>query len=299
MVEVTELGYIGISVSNADAWKAYATEVVGMEWVDDGEKDRFYLRMDNWHHRIAIHVDGGDDLAYLGWRVKGPEEFEAMAQKLSDHQIKFEVCSDKDAEDRHVLGLMKLKDPGGNPTEIFYSPQVDSYKPFHPGRPMYGRFITNDQGLGHCIIRQEDVPAATRFYGILGLKGSVEVKIKLPNGGVAMPVFMHTKGRQHSVAFGLGPMQKRINHLMIEYTHLNDLGIAHDTVRQRGIDVALQLGMHCNDQALTFYHSNPSKWLWELGWGAVPAYENSEHYTRDIFGHGMEAKGYGLDIELN
>lgn len=298
MVQVTELGYLGISVSDPDAWKAYATQIVGMELVDEGEKDRFYLRMDNWHHRITVHVDGGDDLAYLGWRVPGPEEFEAMAEKLSLHQIKFEVCSDAQAEERRVLGLMKLKDPGGNPTEIFYSPQVDSYKPFHPGRPMYGRFVTNDQGLGHCIIRQEDIPAAVQFYNILGLKGSVEVKIKLPNGGVAMPVFMHTQGRQHSVAFGLGPMQKRINHLMIEYTELNDLGIAHDLMRQRKIDVAVQLGKHSNDEALTFYAANPSKWLWELGWGARASMSSQEHYNRDIFGHGNEAKGYGMDLDL-
>ena len=299
MSRVTELGYMGISVSNTDAWKKYACGIVGMEWVDEGEGDRFYLRTDIWHHRIVVHAKGNDDLAYLGWRVPGPEEFDAMAKKLQDHQIKFEICSTAEADERRVLGLMKLIDPGGNPTEIFYSPQVDAHKPFHPGRPMYGKFVSGTHGLGHCIIRQEDVAAATRFYGILGLTGAVEVKIKLPNGGVAMPVFMHTKGRQHSVAFGLGPMQKRINHLMIEYTDVKDLGIAHDLVRQNNIDVALQLGMHCNDEAFTFYNANPSKWLWELGWGARGAIESEEHYTRDIFGHGMEATGYGLDIVLD
>ena len=298
MTRVTELGYMGISVSNADAWKTYATEVVGMEWVDEGEKNTFYLRMDNWHHRIAIHVDGGDDLAYLGWRVKGPEEFEAMAKKLSDHQVKFELCSDAQAEERRVLGLIKLKDPAGNPTEIFFSPQIDSYKPFHPGRAMYGKFLTHGQGLGHCIIRQDDIPAAVKFYQMLGLEGSVEYKLKLPNGMVATPVFMHANARQHSVAFGLGPMNKRINHVMIEYTELNDLGIAHDLVRSRKIDVAIQLGKHSNDEALTFYNANPSGWLWELGWGARQSMASQEHYGRDIFGHGNEAKGYGMDLEL-
>ena len=298
MSQVTELGYIGISVSNAAAWKAYAAEVVGMEVVDEGEKDRFYLRMDNWHHRITVHTGGNDDLAYLGWRVPGPDEFEAMAEKLRAARVKFEICSAAEADERRVIGLMKMVDPGGNPTEIFYSPEVESYRAFHPGRPLHGRFVTANQGLGHCIIRQEDIPAAVNFYNLLGLKGAPEVKIKLPNGAVILPVFMHTHGRQHSVAFGLGPMQKRINHLMIEYTNLKDLGITHDIVRSRQIDVALQLGMHCNDEAFTFYCANPSKWLWEIGWGARGALDGQEHYTRDIFGHGMEAKGYGLDIDL-
>ncbi len=163
---------------------------------------------------------------------------------------------------------------------------------------MYGRFLTLGQGLGHTIIRQNDVPAAIKFYNLLGLKGSVEYKLKMPNGMVATPVFLHANNRQHSVAFGLGPMNKRINHLMIEYTDLKDLGIAHDLIRQRNIDVAIQLGEHSNDQALTFYAANPSGWLWELGWGARESLSSQEHYTRDIFGHGNEAKGYGMDIEL-
>src|SRR3546814_10682557 len=70
------------------------------------------------------------------------------------------IASDEAARERRVLGLAKLKDPGGNPTEIFFGPQVDNYRPFHPGRPMFGRFVTGAEGIGHCILRQDDVAAA-------------------------------------------------------------------------------------------------------------------------------------------
>lgn len=296
---ITELGYLGLSVSDLEAWKDYAAGIVGMEVVDEGEGDRIYLRMDRWHHRITLHANGADDLEYMGWRVAGPAEFEELTEKLQNAGINVHVASDDEAAERRVLGLLKLTDPGGNPVEIFYSPQVDTAKPFHPGRPMYGRFVTGDQGIGHCIINQPDVPAAVRFYRLLGLKGAVEYRLQLPNGMVVTPYFMHANERQHSVAFGLGPMNKRINHLMIEYTELDDLGLAHDMVRQRKIDVALQLGKHANDEALTFYCANPSGWLWELGWGARKSPLHQEHYTRDIFGHGNEATGYGMDIPLD
>jgi 2,3-dihydroxyethylbenzene 1,2-dioxygenase len=163
---------------------------------------------------------------------------------------------------------------------------------------MFGKFVTGSEGIGHCILRQDDVEAAAAFYRLLGLRGSVEYQLHLPNGMVAMPYFMHCNDRQHSVAFGLGPMEKRINHLMFEYTELDDLGLAHDIVRERQIDVALQLGKHANDLALTFYCANPSGWLWEFGWGARKAPAQQEFYTRDIFGHGNEAQGYGMDIPL-
>lgn len=298
MSKVTELGYLGLSISNLDAWKDYAAGIVGMQLVDEGEGDRVYLRMDKWHHRITLHIDGGDDLAYMGWRVAGPVELEEMADKLRLANITYEVGSEEEASERRVLGLLKLEDPSGIPTEIFYGPQVDNSKPFHPGRPMFGRFMTGEEGIGHCILRQDDIPSAVRFYQLLGMTGSVEYKLPMPNGMTAKPVFMHTNNRQHSVAFGLGPMKKRINHLMIEYTELDDLGVAHDTVRKRKIDVALQLGKHANDEALTFYCANPSGWLWELGWGAKKSSSQQEYYLGDIFGHGNEAAGYGMDIEL-
>lgn len=299
MATVTELGYLGITVSDGDAWRRYATEVVGMELVDEGEANRFYLRMDHWHHRICVTVDGTDELDYVGWRVAGPLELDALSAKLETAGIAFAVASDAERAERRVLGLLKLADPGGNATEIFYGPQVDSYKPFHPGRPMFGRFVTGDQGLGHCILAQQDIAAALRFYQLIGLIGAVDYRLDLPGGIVGEPVFMHVNSRQHSMAFGLGPMERRIHHLMIEYTDIKDLGRAHDIVRKRGIPVALQLGMHANDEALSFYNANPSGWLFELGWGGRAPLAQQEHYKHDLFGHGSEVKGYGVDFDLS
>lgn len=297
-VSVTELGYLGLSVSDPEAWKDYAANVVGLEIVDEGEPDRFYLRMDTWHHRIVVHITDRDDLEYVGWRVAGKEEFDAMAQKLEAAGIPFRIASIEEARERHVLGLMKLEDPGGNPTEIFWGPLVEASRPFHPGRPLFGRFVAGSQGLGHCILRQSDSEAAYRFYTLLGLRGSVEYRLKVPTGDVVDLIFMHCNDRQHSVAFGVGAMEKRINHLLIEYSELDDWGRAHDLVRERNIDVAMQLGKHSNDKALTFYHATPSGWLCELGWGGAKPQPQQEYYQGDIFGHGPEAPGYGLDVEL-
>lgn len=297
-MNVVELGYIGLSVSDAEAWKRYASETVGMELVDKGEKDRFHLRMDQWSRRITVDVNGRDDLTYIGWRVADQHALNELADKLSDAGYEVTRGSKTDEEDRDVLGLIKLLSPGGVPTEIFHSPQIDVNKPFHPGRPMYGKFLTGDQGIGHVILNEPDVEKAIEFYELLGMNGGPQYKLAMPDGMIAQPIFMACNNRQHSVAFGLGPMEKHINHLMIEYTELDDLGLAHDSIRSQGIDVALQLGKHANDQALTFYAATPSGWLLEMGWGARKTINYSEYYRGDIFGHGAEAKGYGMDIEL-
>lgn len=299
MTSVTELGYIGLNVSDLDAWKSFAQSIVGMELVD-GESDSVaYLRMDHWHHRIMLHRSDEDDLAYMGWRTTDAVEFETLVAALREQGFDVRIATTEEARERKVLGLAKLDDPGGNPTEIFYGPLVEKFKPFHPGRPMFGKFVTGDQGLGHCILRQNDVAAATKFYRLLGFAGGVEYQLPTPDGQTAELTFMSVNERQHSVAFGFGEMEKRINHLMLEYNELDDLGLAHDIVRKSKIDVALQLGKHSNDEALGFYCATPSGWLLELGWGARKSQRQQEYYTRDVFGHAPEAAGYGVDVELN
>lgn len=299
MSTVTELGYMGLSISDLDRWKLFACEVVGMEFLQEDEKDRAYLRMDEWHHRIVLHLEGEDDLRYLGLRVAGPNELSAMAEKLEKAGIEYSRATEQEAAERRVLDFIRTVDPSGNNIEIFWGPQIDAHKPFHPGRPMFGKFVSAEKGLGHCVLGQEDVEAAIRFYELLGFQGSVEYVFTMPDGGFVKPVFMHVNGRQHSIAFlPQPPGSKKIQHFMAQYAELKDLGIAHDLVREKQFDMAVQLGMHSNDQMLSFYAGNPSGWAWELGWGGCDAPAQQAYHTRDVFGHAAEAPGYGFDVPM-
>jgi 2,3-dihydroxyethylbenzene 1,2-dioxygenase len=295
MVQVTELGYMGIGVKDLAAWKDFATNIVGFEFADDGESDRCYLRMDYWHHRLVLHANGSDDLEYLGFRVAGPEEFREMQHQLTKAEIPYRVGSEEEAVERHVLEVLKLNDPSGNPIEIFHGPEVHFSKPFHPGRRMHGRFKTGAGGLGHCIIREDDPAAAYRFFCQLGMRGSIEAKFRAGQH-LMTPIFMHCNERDHSVAFGLGGMTRRLNHIMLEVDTLDDVGLTHELVRQHKVPVEVTLGKHSNDHMYSFYFRNPSGWMFEYGWGGRPATHQSEYFVEDMYGHHPEAGGFGIEI---
>ena len=294
MVQVTELGYMGIGIKRLDEWKSFATRILGMELSDDGERDRCYLRMDYWHHRLVLHDNGSDDLEYLGFRVAGASEFAEMQRQLEAAGIKFRVGSEEEAAERRVLEVMKLADPGGNPVEIFHGPEVQFSKPFHPGRAMHGRFKTASGGLGHCIVRQDDPPAAQRFYTALGMRGGVEYKFRMGKNVVA-PIFMHCNDRDHTVAFGIGPQSRRLNHIMVEVDTFDDVGLTYDLVRKHKLPVTISPGKHSNDHMYSFYMANPSGWMFEYGYGGRPATYQSEYYVEDIFGHRPESGGFGTE----
>jgi 2,3-dihydroxyethylbenzene 1,2-dioxygenase len=272
MVQVTELGYFGLGVKDLGAWRTFARDILGLEVCEEpGEPDRLYLRMDYWHHRFVLHASGEDDVAYLGFRVAGPDELLEMQKQLSNAGIAYRVGSLAEAEERRVLEVLKLADP--------------------EGRAMHGRFVTGDGGCGHCILRQTDSDAALRFYQALGMRGGVEYKFG--SGPRALQLrFMHCSPRDHSVAWGIGSGGKRLNHIMLEVDNLDDVGLTHDLVRKAKIPVATQLGKHANDHTYSFYFHSPSGFQIEYGFGARTATHQSEYYDADIHGHAPEAGGF-------
>ncbi len=298
MVQVTELGYIGIGVSDLDAWKRFAAEIVGLEVVEGDAPGHCFLRADVWHHRIRVEQDGSDDLGYLGFRVAGAEEFREIQKQLADGGVQFRVGSPEEASARHVLEVMKLEDPSGTPLEIFHGPHLQPHKPFHPGRRMHGRFKTGEGGLGHLILRETvGFEKTHRFYRLLGMRGGVEYKIPIP--GQPKPIelmFMHCNRRDHSVAFG-PPGAKRINHLMLEVEEFDDVGLTYEIVERNKVPVGIAPGRHANDHMWSFYFLNPSGWMIETGWGARDATHQSEYYDRDTYGHEPQAGVVRPDME--
>ena len=63
-MSVSQLAYLGIGVSDMPAWKSFATDILGMQVTERGDDGTVYLRMDENHHRIALHPSGEDDVLY-------------------------------------------------------------------------------------------------------------------------------------------------------------------------------------------------------------------------------------------
>ncbi len=286
---VTELGYVRFGVSDLAAWRDFATRLLGLEAADDTEEGRLYLRTDLWHHRIILEEDGSDDILGAGLRVAGPEEFRAMQEVLRANGVSFDLADAATAQSRQVLELMMLVDPSGNPLEIFHGPRVDTHRPFHPGRGMYGRFVTGDGGVGHMIIRSDDLTATYEFYKRLGMRGGIEYRIPSSGGRTLDILFMHCNSRDHTLAFGL-PSKTRVHHLMLELDTLDDVYLAYELVREKH-PIAVMPGKHANDRMFSFYCVSPSGFQIEIGWGGRPATHQSEYYIRDTYGHAFNTAG--------
>jgi 2,3-dihydroxybiphenyl 1,2-dioxygenase len=302
---VTQLGYVGLGVSDIDAWQDYATNVLGFQIGSREEDGTIRLRMDQNAYRFIVHPSGEDDLLFAGWEVKDEAALREIADRVRAAGIEVEEGSQDLVDARAVLGLIKFQDPAGLATEVFYGPRMEKSRPFHSPRGISG-FETGENGnlgLGHIVLGVPDIEGSIAFYrDVLGFRISDYVQMKNPAFRMKM-AFFHCNPRHHSLAvMGMvgtppgpppgagGPPRKRLHHFMIEAKALDDVGMTNSLVEGRGIRKGA-LGRHVNDHMVSFYMQSPSGFQVEFGWGArlvddddweVQLYEEGS-----IWGHGF------------
>ena len=256
---LASLGYIGVRSTRTDDWKAFATDLLGMQQVDAGGAVRAF-RMDDRKQRLIVSGDGDDGLDFMGWEVESPQALEDLAARLDNAGTEVILEASALADQRHVARLISFRDPEGNRLEVFCGPQIAA-DPFLSGRPISG-FKTGSLGMGHAVLHARDVDLLLPFYrDLLGFSvtdyGLKPFKL----------YFFHLNGRHHSFAM-VGTGRKGMHHFMVELLSLDDVGQGYDLAQQDDGRVAYTLGRHSNDHMTSFYANSPSGFFVEYGWGA-------------------------------
>ena len=258
-MSIVSLGYMGINSKKLGDWEGFATDLLGMQKVDQGGPMRMF-RMDDRKQRLIVTGEGEEDLAFMGWEVGSPEDLEALAARLENAGFPVTLHGASLSDQRHVARLISFHDPDGNRLEAFCGPEIAS-DPFLSGRPISG-FKTGSLGMGHAVLHVADVEGILHFYrDILGFNVT-------DYGLKPYPLyFFHVNGRHHSFAM-VGSGRKGIHHFMVELLSLDDVGQGYDIAQQRDEGIAYTLGRHSNDHMMSFYTNTPSKFFVEYGWGA-------------------------------
>lgn len=284
---VSQLAYVGIGVSEMARWQTFASDVLGLQVVK-GDDDTVYLRMDEYHHRIALHPTGEDDLLYVGLQAPTLTAYEQGKAALQAAGTAVAQGSPAEIANRHVIDLVRFE-TGGLPFELSVGPTARWDAPFQSGRPMAG-FKTGSLGLGHVVLRTDDLKASVALLtGALGFRIS---------DYIGTMTFLHCNPRHHSVAFQPRAKSlprsrdKKLWHFMLETNTLDDVGSGLDAAMKSGATLATTLGRHTNDQMVSFYVVTPSGFEVEYGWGARliddSVWQVQRHDRGALWGHKVQ-----------
>jgi 3,4-dihydroxy-9,10-secoandrosta-1,3,5(10)-triene-9,17-dione 4,5-dioxygenase len=259
-VDVRALGYIGIEVSDLDAWSTYAA-ALGAMVVPSTESDRLFLKIDDRPYRVVVHrVEKGQGLAFVGWEFPDERALDEAIAELDVAGYPVKPSSEDERQTRRVSGLARVDDPSGFSLELFWGPILD-HEPFNSPHGGSG-FVTGDLGLGHIVLGTPQSAAAIEFYTeTMGFRVSDYWR---PGG--AEVAFLHCNPRHHSLAI-VPADEPQLYHFMFETQALDDVGYALDRHHHLKIPISMGLGRHPNDEMVSFYSRSPSGFDVEIGCG--------------------------------
>nr|ART39599.1 J527 [uncultured bacterium] len=271
----------------------FASNVIGFEISETAEDGTTYLRMDELHHRIALHPGGNDDLTYIGLQTRSREEFEQTKKDLFEAGVEYSQGSEAEIANRMVRDMVKFN-VSGVPLEVFYGPKVVFEKPFQSPLRITG-FKTGELGMGHIGVNPDNAEELSRvLIEGLGLKHSDAL------GPPGPERFFHTAGsnqREHTFVIGrpgVGGNNKRIGHFMVELNTIDDVGSGLDRAEDYGVQLSSRLGKHTNDHMISFYMYTPSGFRMEYGWNGRTVNDanwNVQIYDKaSIWGHRAATK---------
>ena len=290
MASVSQLGYLGLNVSDLDEWEQFAGQLLGLHVVDK-TAEGFGLRMDEYQHRFIVRQGSDDDVAFIGWELTDEHALQELRRQLENDGFEVQTGSPEEARARGVIELLKFKDPSGISSEAYCGPLMNFREPFQSPRPISG-FVTGTMGLGHIVIRVDDSASSLHFYrDVLGMRVSdfIELGAGSRHGNAISLTFMHCNPRHHTVAFGQIPARKRLMHFMLQAKSLDDVCSTMYLAQDRGVQISGSLGRHTNDHMVSFYMRSPAGFEIEYGFGARTVddatWKVQHHYSGSIWGH--------------
>ena len=284
-ISVSELAYIELGVSNLADWQVFATDVLGLATKKDNES--LLLKMDAEIWRIKAVETGEDDIRCAGFKVSDQPSMQAIAQQLQDSGFTVKDASDAEKAARGVDTLVSCEDPFGMRIELFVGDRTGS-TPFISPQNVNG-FVTGDQGLGHIVLFVADERAAVEFYQEgLGFRLSDHITMG-PEGHQINLTFLHCNPRHHTLALAPVPVPKKLNHIMLEVTNLDDVGLGLDRATAQSTPISSSIGCHTNDKMVSFYMKTPSGFNIEYGFGGIEiddaTWQTTTYDRPSVWGH--------------
>ncbi|MBX3484289.1 FAD-dependent monooxygenase [Phenylobacterium sp.] len=287
-MSIANLGYIGFRVSDVAAFKAFATNVLGVMVADEREGGvRF--RVDSLDWRIAVEEGPENDIVFAGYEVAGAAELAEMSRRLTAAGVAVGNGDPALLKERGVCGMITCADPDGLRLEIYYGPTERTNQPFVSQAGVKG-FVTGDQGVGHIVLATNNIDATRAFYtDLLGFRLSDIIRMQLsPEFGIDLE-FFHCNPRHHTLALAPIPAPRKMHHFMLQVGSLDEVGFALERAEAAGAPITNTLGRHSNDQMVSFYARTPAGFEVEFGYGAievdVATWQVRRHDKMSSWGH--------------
>ena len=139
-MKINTLGYLGFESPNHKEWESFGPEIFGLGLNEPGADGTVYLRMDDRHHRIALHPGSEDRLAYIGWELRDKKAFRDAIAELESERSHFD------------LTLQEERQSAAKGIELLLMAQENLKRVFRHMQPEKPAENGESNGNGHVLV---------------------------------------------------------------------------------------------------------------------------------------------------
>ncbi|WP_225627460.1 VOC family protein [Streptomyces werraensis] len=274
---ISRLGYVGLDVTDLDAWTSLLGRTLGVGVVFDkiGAENVALAELDVYKYRLALYPSAEDRPREIGWIVDSAGELDRITGRLTTAGFHVHEGAADETQLRGATHLRWFTDPVGYRVELAVGAakvRTGAARPVDAGPGAIG--------LGHLVLASPKLDELRELYESV-------LDFKLTDYRAPGLYFLRCNRTHHSIALAQAETAS-IHHLEIEHDSIDDVGRAHDRAKADGVPITISLGRHMNDKAISFYVMNPSGFHLEIGCGGIEVDEDwvpHDFGRPDVWGH--------------
>lgn len=244
MINIKQIGHVGITVPNVEETVDFYEKIVGLE-VSERIDGAVFLRCDEEHHCLAVYPGEERELHHLGLEVVDEAALEAARQALA--QKGFEPIERPYEEPGHGAALC-YRDADGNRIELFEGME-------RLDRPLQPRAV-RPLRFGHITLQSIDLKIAAAFYSdVLGFRVSDTAEDAV--------IWLRCNQDHHGVAL-LNAGHAKVNHYAYDLTGWEDVKRICDHLWRNDVPIIYGPSRHGPGHNIFIYIPDPAGNIIEL-----------------------------------
>jgi 2,3-dihydroxy-p-cumate/2,3-dihydroxybenzoate 3,4-dioxygenase len=251
VITLTDIGYVRSGAEDLAGAVRFASEIVGLEVVDDDEPGVAHLRADTRHHCLTF-VEGRSGVIASGFTVADTDALAAAEAELERRGLHVDRGDRAAARSRRVAEFIAFDDPFGNRIELAAG-QRSSAEPVRLTRPAG---ITE---FGHLCLDAPDVPEAYRFW-------STTFNARVSDWVGEAACLMRIDPVHHKLAIfrGDGPA---LCHVNFQVASFDDIFRNWHFLADHAVEIIMGPGRHPTSGSVFLYFRGPENLTYEYAVG--------------------------------
>ncbi|HWI29083.1 MAG TPA: VOC family protein [Stellaceae bacterium] len=269
MIRYQKLGYVELNVTDTGRSRSFYEQLVGLEFVGEGERGEVLLRCDADHHSLVLHQAAEPGLKRVGWMLEDEAQFAPLHDALSRHDVAWRELPHAECRARHLGRATRMVEPKSGVTFEFYRPAETRPYAFRPS-------VARIQRLGHAVIRTAHYSEVTAFLReVLNFAESDSL-------GEAISFFRCFPNPFHH-GFGVGNGTRNgWHHVNFMVTEIDDIGRALHRLNAAGVPIVYGPGRHPASGSVFLYWLDPDGMTVEYSFGMEQFPEHTARAPRRL-----------------